>query len=763
MGEQASRRKRAVDVIEIDDAEPSEAEKEEQLCAQATEAVNHFVRMYDMAASTEMARNRLQCALYVREQARRRYAALVLADTVLHDALQGIRVQSTWQAQARAIVSSSHMHGHAHDASELPVRPDARVKQVVKISLSHPTQTLVKRAVMLPKVLPLPRATMWTALTKNYDVQDEPSLHDVPDARDEDEADVVAEFYLVKKQQTSACEVEFIKQLCKKVIKSLQSSWNLTTSDLKLVAKAIEVEEKVLLEVHHTLRQSQLAAKKQRRLEAKRAEKKGSKKQGPKQPKLEPRTPVIAMTEYEQLADSFRSLFCRRCFVYDCDYHGCVKSPRLTIVEQNAVARSLKEKGTVMNRGRNCGNDCFLGQTSSTRGKDVSCATIDATRILWSRAYFICAGNFCEMAKILGNTSCAAVAEICAHYQIKDSCLPKAPALSKTRRSRRKTPRVSIRQIERTFVSQKGMISLSCRYAAMPRAQRIVATKRDRHQWLERHGSSILTRASSCCSDGNKGVGSSIPLHIEPCVHVGPCESGVCSCVDNGIWCAKTCHCLEDECTRRFRGCHCPRGQCRTPACPCFGAGRECDLDLCRACETRAPDGATSTTESAPSCLNRPLALGKRKHVRVGRSTRGDATWGLFVDEFVAKDEFLLEYRGEMVTHDEADRRGAVYDNGDRSYLFTLDTKTVIDATRKGNKARVGGHFMNHSSERPNCVCKIMLVQSDYRLGVYALQDLEPHTELFLDYDAHQHLYHAARRKQPTGTAGRTTSVTPAP
>ncbi|KAI9919674.1 hypothetical protein PsorP6_017328 [Peronosclerospora sorghi] len=78
-----------------------------------------------------------------------------------------------------------------------------------------------------------------------------------------------------------------------------------------------------------------------------------------------------------------------------------------------------------MNRGRNCRNDCFLVPTSSTRSKDVSCATIDATRILCARAYFICAGNFCEMAKILGNTSCAAVDEICAHFQIKDCCLPK--------------------------------------------------------------------------------------------------------------------------------------------------------------------------------------------------------------------------------------------------------------------------------------------------------------------------------------------------
>lgn len=69
---------------------------------------------------------------------------------------------------------------------------------------------------------------------------------------------------------------------------------------------------------------------------------------------------------------------------------------------------------------------------------------------------------------------------------------------------------------------------------------------------------------------------------------------------------------------------------------------------------------------ASTSCQNRNLTLGKFKHTRVGRSTASDAGWGLFVDEFVAKDEFLIEYIGEMVTHEEAERRGAVYDKLNR-------------------------------------------------------------------------------------------------
>ena len=45
----------------------------------------------------------------------------------------------------------------------------------------------------------------------------------------------------------------------------------------------------------------------------------------------------------------------------------------------------------------------------------------------------------------------------------------------------------------------------------------------------------------------------------------------------------------------------------------------------------------------------------------MGRSKLGVADWGLFVDDFVAKDEFIIEYIGEMVSQEEADHRRLVY------------------------------------------------------------------------------------------------------
>ncbi|GMF30793.1 unnamed protein product [Phytophthora lilii] len=171
---------------------------------------------------------------------------------------------------------------------------------------------------------------------------------------------------------------------------------------------------------------------------------------------------------------------------------------------------------------------------------------------------------------------------------------------------------------------------------------------------------------------------------IEPCSHSGPCEQGVCSCVEDGIFCSKHCHCVHEECTIFFPGCQCQRGRCRTKACPCFCAGRECDLDLCKVCcadEIAARENGEAYDSNADkskdekhqtSCQNRSIALGKQKHVRMGRSNLSAAGWGLFVDEFVAKDEFIIEYIGEMVSQEEADRRGAVYDKVDRRCDNTL-------------------------------------------------------------------------------------------
>src|ERR1700690_2967766 len=72
---------------------------------------------------------------------------------------------------------------------------------------------------------------------------------------------------------------------------------------------------------------------------------------------------------------------------------------------------------------------------------------------------------------------------------------------------------------------------------------------------------------------------------------------------------------------------------------------------------------------------------------------------GVFATRRIEKGERIVEYLGERVSHDEADRRYELKDENDsHTFLFIVDSKTVIDAGTDGNDAR----YFNHSCD-PNC------------------------------------------------------------
>jgi len=99
---------------------------------------------------------------------------------------------------------------------------------------------------------------------------------------------------------------------------------------------------------------------------------------------------------------------------------------------------------------------------------------------------------------------------------------------------------------------------------------------------------------------------------------------------------------------------------------------------------------------------------------------------GVFARKPIPKGTRLIEYVGERVSHKEADSRYEEKDANDaHTFLFIVDSRTVIDAGVDGNDAR----FFNHACN-PNCESVI----EAKRVYIETIRDVAPGEELTYDY-----------------------------
>ena len=99
---------------------------------------------------------------------------------------------------------------------------------------------------------------------------------------------------------------------------------------------------------------------------------------------------------------------------------------------------------------------------------------------------------------------------------------------------------------------------------------------------------------------------------------------------------------------------------------------------------------------------------------------------GAFALRRIRKGTRIIEYLGERVTHEEADRRYEDRDESDgHTFLFIVDSKTVLDGGVDGNDSR----FINHSCD-PNCESVI----EAKRVFIEATRTIQPGEELNYDY-----------------------------
>lgn len=119
---------------------------------------------------------------------------------------------------------------------------------------------------------------------------------------------------------------------------------------------------------------------------------------------------------------------------------------------------------------------------------------------------------------------------------------------------------------------------------------------------------------------------------------------------------------------------------------------------------------------------------------------------GGFATQPIRKGTRIIEYRGEPITHKEADRR---YDDDDangrhHTFLFILSDDIVLDA----RITKCDAKYLNHSCD-PNCESVI----EDGAIWIDAIKSIKPEEELVYDYqfefddqyDAEDIRYYACR------------------
>ena len=365
--------------------------------------------------------------------------------------------------------------------------------------------------------------------------------------------------------------------------------------------------------------------------------------------------------EYLKTVDSYRALFCPRCFTFNCNLHGLSKKPTLKF--QTDRAREKEDSGT----WTSVGND-FLTKSGSDPderlGEIVELSSFH--KAMCKRLFLVFEGDIDRM-----------------------SITMRAP-----------------KNLIRAYIERQGFVLPPKRRVLLPtkRKDPYYSIKNYNQKWY-----------------GSIKDSEIHPLFV-PCVHEGPCSEESCSCVKNNLFCTTAC-CWGSASPNFFRGCGC-KGGCRQRSCTCFSNERECDPDLC-SCETCCdPEDRPARKQR---CRNDNLRMRRRAHVVIGPSTVSG--WGLFARHDIKKGDFIHEYVGEAISQNEAERRGQIDDDKNRSYLFNLSSDYSIDGARRGGKAR----FINHSSS-PNCVTRILFVNGEQRIGVFAKEDITAESELFFHY-----------------------------
>ena len=107
------------------------------------------------------------------------------------------------------------------------------------------------------------------------------------------------------------------------------------------------------------------------------------------------------------------------------------------------------------------------------------------------------------------------------------------------------------------------------------------------------------------------------------------------------------------------------------------------------------------------------------------RRRSGIAGWGVYTRRDITKNSRIIDYSGEKISHRESLRRERVPLARGEVWCFTVNRRTVRDASVGGNIAR----FINHAC-RPNCYSQVV---GDV-IWIRAARNIKAGEELTYDY-----------------------------
>ena len=138
--------------------------------------------------------------------------------------------------------------------------------------------------------------------------------------------------------------------------------------------------------------------------------------------------------------------------------------------------------------------------------------------------------------------------------------------------------------------------------------------------------------------------------------------------------------------------------------------------------KTRPSASPSSAKNSSPR--NGSAESGRRIQARQS----GVHGRGVFAIRPIKKGETIIEYKGQMITWKQAERRHPHNPKDpDHTFFFHIDEEHVIDAAVGGNAAR----WINHACN-PNCESDVD--EENHRVFIKALRSIKPGEELFYDY-----------------------------